>query len=201
MKKTNFLLLGMLSVLLVNCNSTTEETTTEDIENVTPTLELAWETDTTLMTPESVLYDETNDIYYISCINGVPPDAKDGDGYIAKLDGNGKIITDRWVTGMDAPKGMALVGNTLFVTDISKIVMIDVTTGKITGEKEIAGAAFLNDMDSAADGTVYFTDSGTKKAYSIKDGEVTELFTNDNLAGLNGVFVDGNSLTFASMES
>lgn len=201
MKKTNFLLLGMLAVLLVNCNSATEETPTEEVVNVIPTLELVWETDTTLITPESVLYDEANDIFYVSCINGVPPDNKDGDGYIAKLDGNGEIIADKWATGMSAPKGMALVGNTLYVTDISRIVMIDVATGKITGEKEIDGAAFLNDVDAAADGTVYFTDSGTKKAYSIKGDEVTGLFVNDNLAGINGVFVDENSLTFSSMES
>jgi sugar lactone lactonase YvrE len=167
----------------------------------TPLLELAWESDTTLLTPESVLYDAANDFYYVSCINGVPPDAKDGDGYIAKMDANGKIITDKWATGMSAPKGMALVGNTLYVADISKIVMIDVATGKISGEKEIEGAAFLNDMDAASDGTVYFTDSGTKKAYSMKNGEVKELFTNDDLAQINGVYVDGDNLTFASMES
>jgi hypothetical protein len=162
---------------------------------------LAWESDTTLITPESVLYDSLNDIYYVSCINGVPPDAKDGDGYIAKLDANGKIIADKWATGMSAPKGMALVGNTLYVTDISRIVMIDVLTGKISAEKEIEGAAFLNDVDTDADGTVYFTDSGTKKAYQLKDGEVSELFTSDDLAQINGVYVDGDNLTFSSMES
>lgn len=202
MKKFNSLLICLLSIALMNCTSTTEEATeVTESEALTPTLELAWETDTTLITPESVLYDAANDIYYVSCINGVPPDAKDGDGYIVKLDANGKIIADKWATGMSAPKGMALAGNILYVTDISRIVMIDVATGKITGEKEIEGAAFLNDMDAAADGTVYFTDSGTKKAYSLKDGEVKELFVNDNLAGINGVFVDGDNLTFSSMES
>jgi sugar lactone lactonase YvrE len=186
----------------INCTSSTDETTEENaVKMQTPSLELAWESDTTLLTPESVLYDAANDFYYVSCINGVPPDAKDGDGYIAKMDANGKIITDKWATGMSAPKGMALVGNTLYVADISKIVMIDVATGKISGEKEIEEAAFLNDMDAASDGTVYFTDSGTKKAYSMKNGEVKELFTNDDLAQINGVYVDGDNLTFASMES
>ncbi|MFT6477743.1 MAG: hypothetical protein ACJAZY_001291 [Spirosomataceae bacterium] len=186
----------------INCTSSTDETTEENaVKMQTPLLELAWESDTTLLTPESVLYDAANDFYYVSCINGVPPDAKDGDGYIAKMDANGKIITDKWATGMSAPKGMALVGNTLYVADISKIVMIDVATGKISGEKEIEEAAFLNDMDAASDGTVYFTDSGTKKAYSMKNGEVKELFTNDDLAQINGVYVDGDNLTFASMES
>lgn len=171
MKKINLLLICLVGITLMNCSSNKEETTKIPKNDLlTPTLELAWETDTTLITPESVLYDTTNDIYYVSCINGVPPDTKDSDGYIAKLDADGKIIADKWATGMSAPKGMALVGNTLYVTDISRIVMIDVLTGEITGEKEIEGAAFLNDVDAGADGTVYFTDSGTKKAYSIKEG-------------------------------
>jgi hypothetical protein len=202
MKKSNLYLIGFMCFAFVNCTSSTDETTEENAaEMQTPSLELAWESDTTLLTPESVLYDAANDFYYVSCINGVPPDAKDGDGYIAKMDANGKIIADKWATGMSAPKGMALVGNTLYVADISKIVMIDVATGKVSGEKEIEGAAFLNDMDAASDGTVYFTDSGTKKAYSMKDGEVKELFTNDDLAQINGVYVDEDNLTFASMES
>ena len=202
MKRSNLYLIGFMCFAFINCTSSTDETTEENaVKMQTPLLELAWESDTTLLTPESVLYDAANDFYYVSCINGVPPDAKDGDGYIAKMDANGKIITDKWATGMSAPKGMALVGNTLYVADISKIVMIDVATGKISGEKEIEGAAFLNDMDAASDGTVYFTDSGTKKAYSMKNGEVKELFTNDDLAQINGVYVDGDNLTFASMES
>jgi hypothetical protein len=202
MKRSSLYLIGFMCFAFINCTSSTDETTEENaVKMQTPLLELAWESDTTLLTPESVLYDAANDFYYVSCINGVPPDAKDGDGYIAKMDANGKIITDKWATGMSAPKGMALVGNTLYVADISKIVMIDVATGKISGEKEIEGAAFLNDMDAASDGTVYFTDSGTKKAYSMKNGEVKELFTNDDLAQINGVYVDGDNLTFASMES
>jgi hypothetical protein len=202
MKRSNLYLIGFMCFAFINCTSSTDETTEENaVKMQTPSLELAWESDTTLLTPESVLYDAANDFYYVSCINGVPPDAKDGDGYIAKMDANGKIITDKWATGMSAPKGMALVGNTLYVADISKIVMIDVATGKISGEKEIEEAAFLNDMDAASDGTVYFTDSGTKKAYSMKNGEVKELFTNDDLAQINGVYVDGDNLTFASMES
>ena len=35
----------------------------------------------------------------------------------------------------------------------------------------------------------------------MKNGEVKELFTNDDLAQINGVYVDGDNLTFASMES
>ncbi|MFB0908073.1 MAG: gluconolaconase, partial [Spirosomataceae bacterium] len=151
MKRSNLYLIGFMCFAFINCTSSTGETTEENaVKMQTPLLELAWESDTTLLTPESVLYDAANDFYYVSCINGVPPDAKDGDGYIAKMDANGKIITDKWATGMNAPKGMALVGNTLYVADISKIVMIDVATGKISGEKEIEEAAFLNDMDAAS---------------------------------------------------
>jgi hypothetical protein len=48
-------------------------------------LEKRWESDTTLKTPESVLFDPANKILYVSNING-DPWAKDGNGSIGKVD-------------------------------------------------------------------------------------------------------------------
>ena len=50
----------------------------------TPKLTPLWETDTTLTTPESVLFDAKNNVLYVSCINGssVPENQK---SFIAKI--------------------------------------------------------------------------------------------------------------------
>jgi len=56
----------------------------------------AWESDSTsLVTPESVYFDEGKGIYYVSCIGNVPPSAEDGDGYIATLDQRGNVLVAR----------------------------------------------------------------------------------------------------------
>src|SRR5690606_19466150 len=78
-----------------------------------------WQTDTTLATPESVLY--TDKALYVSLIDGAGWDA-DGKGGIGILDHNGKIVNANWVTGLSAPKGMAIVKGVLYVADITEIV-------------------------------------------------------------------------------
>ena len=68
-----------------------------------------WETDSTLKVPESVLYDAQNNVLYVSNIDGTDPWGKDGAGSIGKVGTDGKIIAGEWITGLNAPKGLALV--------------------------------------------------------------------------------------------
>src|SRR6188472_3198199 len=76
--------------------------------------EEAWTT-TGLDTPESVLFDGSRDILYVANIAGDPV-AKDGNGYLSILDLDGTIRTEKWVTGLDAPKGLHLDSDTLYVS-------------------------------------------------------------------------------------
>src|SRR5450755_4425877 len=66
-----------------------------------------WET-TGLKTPESALPVPAEGFAYVSNIAGKPTD-KDGNGFISKVSlKDGKLIEPKWVTGLDAPKGLAL---------------------------------------------------------------------------------------------
>lgn len=118
-------------------------------------------------TPESVLWDEANDRYLVSNINGKPLDA-DGNGFISDISPDGKVTNLKWIAGgdkkvkLDAPKGMAIVGGTLYVTDITVVRMFDLKTGAPKGEVKLPGATFANDLSAGADGTVYVTDTGMK---------------------------------------
>ncbi len=80
---------------------------------------------------ESVLFDSERKTLYVANIGG-KPDAKDGLGFISKVGLDGKIENLKWVTGLDAPKGMGLYKNKLYVADVSRIVVIDIAAGKIT---------------------------------------------------------------------
>lgn len=115
-------------------------------------------------TPESAIYDAAADVYLVSNIHGGPL-AKDGNGYIARLLPEGRMQR-RWIQGgrdgvtLHAPKGLAIVGDVLWVADIDTLRRFDRTTGKPLGDVAIPGASFLNDVSAGPDGTVYCTDSG-----------------------------------------
>lgn len=150
------------------------------------TLTLKWKTDTLLRIPESVLADAQRNVLYVSCIDG-KPDGKDGKGSIAKVSPNGKILSTNWVDGLDAPKGMGMYKNNLYVADLTRVVIIDVTTGKITSSIEVEGSKFLNDITVDSKGNVYISDSSTGKIHILKDNKADVYFSSTELKGTNGL--------------
>ena len=116
-------------------------------------------------TPESVVYDAEQDVYFVSNISGGPLDVDDN-GFISRVNAATRQIEARWIDGasdkvkLSAPKGMAVVGDELWVTDITSIARFDRRTGEPKGTFAVPGAAFLNDLDSEAG--VYASDSGMK---------------------------------------
>ncbi|SOE20144.1 Sugar lactone lactonase YvrE [Spirosomataceae bacterium TFI 002] len=195
MKKLAFLLL--IAAFACTTETKTEDTVVQDLS-----LEELWSTDTTsLLTPESVIYDPNNEVVYVACINGVPPTAKDGDGYIAIMNIDGSIKNASWVTGMDAPKGMGICEGFLYVADITKIHKIEIATGKIVNSYEVEGSQFLNDIAIAPDHKVYISDSNTSTVYVLDGDEVTVVLQNDVLGGSNGLLVDEGKLLIAGFGS
>lgn len=134
--------------------------------------------DSGLATPESVLWDAARNVWYVSNINGQPP-AKDDNGYILRVGPDGAMLDSLpFINGADddvtlhAPKGIALVGDTLWVADIDAVRGFNVTSGTEVATVDLAPmqATFLNDVAVGSDGTIYITDSGI--AFDA-DGNVT----------------------------
>lgn len=152
-----------------------------------------WETPATLFTPESVLFSANDKVLYVSNIGaGTDPWAKDGNGSIAKVGLDGKVIAAEWVKGLDAPKGLGLRAGKLYVADLSRVVVIDVAKGAIEKTIEIEGAKGLNDITVDAAGVVYVSEFKAGKVYAITGGKPV-LF----LAGLktpNGLLAHGKVL-------
>src|SRR5215510_5815377 len=78
-----------------------------------------------LSNPESVVFDPTENVLYVSNVAGDAVD-KDGKGFVSRLSPDGKIVTLEWAAGLNAPKGLALAGERLYVSDIDELVAIDV---------------------------------------------------------------------------
>ncbi len=198
--KTQISLFLVMLFIAGACRKSTNETTevAETAERTGPALTQKWETDTLLTTCESVLYDAGKNTLYVSNIVG-SPEAKDGNGFISRVSLDGEITDLRWATGLDAPKGMGLRNNSLFVTDIDKIVEIDTETGKVIKSYPITGAQFLNDITVDSDGVVYATDSNVGFIVQIADDAVS--MWAENLPGPNGILADGEKFWMAGWDS
>lgn len=144
-----------------------------------------WETDSVLKVPESVLFDAENKVLYVANIDGTQPWGKDSSGSIGKVGLDGKVISVDWVSGLHAPKGMGLFNGKLYVADLTELVEIDISSGKITNKLTIPSAEGLNDVSVDKEGNIYVSDSRGKKVFKVKDGKA-ELFL-ENLKGPNGV--------------
>jgi hypothetical protein len=89
--------------------------------------------------PESAVLDAAQGVIYVSNVNG-DASAADGNGYIAKLSLKGEILDKEWVTGLNAPKGLALHDGKLYAADIDELAVIDTTSGEITAKHKAPGA-------------------------------------------------------------
>ena len=150
-----------------------------------------WESDTLFTTAESVLYEAKSKVIYVSNIEGQPWE-EDGKGSIGKLSLDGKVINAKWVTGLNAPKGLGVVNGKIYVADVQKLVEIDQKSGKILHKYEVKDSEGLNDVATTTDGLVYFTDSKKGVVHLLKNGVVSTVV--NNLGGSNGVFYESNRL-------
>ena len=173
-----------------------------------PTVPREGET-TGFSTPESVKYDPQQDVYFVTNIDG-NPSAKDNKAFIVKVEaGNIGAFTkfvEAGINGVElnAPKGMAIVGDTLWVADIDVVRGFQRYTGQPVATVEVPNAVFLNDI--AADpssGALYVTDTGIRfgadgsvsqpgpgRIYKIAGGKATVAASGPSLARPNGITWD-----------
>ncbi len=152
-----------------------------------------WQSQPDFKTPESVCYDEQRNIFYVSNVAGGPSD-KDNNGFISTLSLDGKVLKLYWCKGLNAPKGMGIAGNYLYVTDIDAIVKIDIAQQKIIKRFVIKGAKFLNDVTVDKDGTVYFSDMNDNAIYRLRNSAPELFIKSEHLNQPNGLFINENNL-------
>jgi hypothetical protein len=172
--------------------------------------------DVGLATPESVLHDPENDMYLVSNINGDPLES-DGNGFISRVKPDGTMVALKWIDGeadgvdLNAPKGMALFGGTLYVADLQHVRTFDRRTGKPTGAIRIKESTFLNDLVAAKDGRIFVSDSGlttgfepsgTDAVYVIdKTGAATKIIEGSELGRPNGLLISDGKVWVVSFGS
>ncbi|MDA8794075.1 hypothetical protein N9N67_12570, partial [Bacteriovoracaceae bacterium] len=211
--------LPLLSViLLAGCSSKVTKEKTSNSQNTPEQCKMVesknapskvWEA-TGFEKPESVVFDEKTNSYYVSNVVGVP-NIKDGEGWISKLDQSGNVVAYKWTNGeksiplnndalLHAPKGMRIRGNHLWLTDIDSVKAVQISTGAVSNIIPIKNAKFLNDIVfSDTSSAIYVTDMLTNKIHSIQKSPTNnELLSSNELESPNGIVTRGKKLYVAS---
>lgn len=153
-----------------------------------------------MQAPESFIVDPATGVYYVSNVNGAPT-VKDNNGFIAKIDPSGKLLALDFIVGgkdqveLHAPKGLAISGNDLYVTDIDVVQRFDKNTGHLVGTIDLkqVGAVFLNDITVDTKGNIYISDTHANIIYQVdpaKNFKVTILAKGEGLENPNGLLYD-----------
>jgi len=158
-----------------------------------------WESDTTLSVAESVLLDRPNHLLYVSCING-PASDENRNSFIAKVSLDGKVIDRNFTQHLNATKGMCILGDRLYVTEMKQLVEIALATGKVVKRYPIKDALFLNDLAAdPATGSIYISDSGSEQLWVFKNGEMNVFAEGASFKNLNALLLQGPNLLIANV--
>ena len=172
-----------------------------------------------LATPESVEYYAAEDVYLVTNINGSPL-AADGNGFISKIRPDGTVVALKWIDGaaegvtLHAPKGAAVVGETLYVADLQQVHLFALPSGAPKATVTIPNSTFLNGMAPGHGDFVYVTDSGltqgeggfapsgTDAVYKVgADGTFTTVATGQDFGRPNGIVAMGDGVAVVSFGS
>jgi sugar lactone lactonase YvrE len=153
--------------------------------------------------PEAVRYDPDQDVYFVS--NWGPGDvgATDNNGFISRMAPDGTVQQLRFIAGgsggatLHSPRGMTIVGDTLWVVDADAVRGFNRRNGAplATADFHAFKLGFLNDIAASPDG-LYVTDTGTNLIYRIAAGRITVALQNPALDGPNGITWDSANHRF-----
>ena len=150
---------------------------------------------------ESISYDAERDLF-VAVNAGMAQEVVPNDGYVSLINPDGTAHTLKWIgvnrngLTLNHPLGSDIMNGMLYVADIDTVRWFDMATGQPRGSVVVEGATRFNDIEVAADGTIYATQTGdqnssTWRLYKItKDGKSSILVSGAPLKQPNGVAFD-----------
>jgi DNA-binding beta-propeller fold protein YncE len=153
--------------------------------------------------PEAVRYDPDQDVYFVNSWGNGDPGGTDNNGFISRMTPDGTVALLRFIAGgaggatLHAPRGMTIVGDTLWVVDADAVRAFNRRTGAPLATVDFSAfkLGFLNDIAAGPD-ALYLTDTGTNRIYRIKGGKASLALEDSALGGPNGISWDANNRRF-----
>jgi sugar lactone lactonase YvrE len=196
--------IGWLAVVLLIGCSTRESADSPATQSDSPAVARLVTTTSGFSAPEAVRYDPGQDIYFVSNWNSGDNSALDNNGFISRLRPDGAIDSLRFIRGgaggatLHAPRGMTIIGDTLWVTDVDAVRGFDRRTGAQLATITMAGfrPGFLNDIAVGPDGALYVTDTGTDRIFRVANGVAAVAISDTTLGRPNGITWDRANARF-----
>ena len=146
---------------------------------------------------ESVAYDPKEKVLYTSDFGeALKPADKDGKGKITKVSLEGKILEDGFLPAkgqvLNKPKGIWIIGNHLWVTDIDSVWEFDLKT-KAGKKLELPGITFANDP-TVMNGALYVSDNRSDQLVKVEPADFLKSKTAPKITVVfkgKGVFPNG----------
>ncbi len=152
--------------------------------------EIAWVAEGEFCEPETVL-PLPDDTLLVSNVCGFE---KEGNGFLTLLDKDGTALDWRIVEGLDAPLGMVLANDQLYVIDNNNVKVFR-WPGYEPLRTILLETAVANDLAVGDDDSIYVTDSARGEVVVVSpDLEQSVLTGEPQFAGANGIHLNGDDL-------
>jgi hypothetical protein len=153
--------------------------------------------------PDQCVWHAPSRTWFVSNLGGGISLAKDGYGWLTRLDENGKVIDPFWIglaERMHAPSGMVATDRYLYVCDREGVHEIDIAGRKISNFFPIPQGQFINDITMADNGDLYVSDFFANRIYRLpRESRVAEVWLETNrLEAPDGLYMDAGKLIVAS---
>ena len=159
------------------------------VETMAPGIYKKWEIRNRLNYPESVVWDQKNNVLYTSNF------LNNGREYLSKISMDGEIIETEWVKGLKSPTALFILNDSLLVVERNKIVVVDIMSATIKRRKQVEGALFLNDIVASSDGKkIFISDSEANKIYILEKGNIEVFLENELIVNPNAITLNDDKL-------
>lgn len=152
--------------------------------------------------PDSIIVDPEDGAYYISNVNGKTTE-KQGKGYISKVSPSGNIIIQKYIgpkeeQQMNAPKGLLIIGQELYVTDIDVVRIFNKKTGNLVRvlDLSLVRARYLNAMAYDNRQYIYISDTVGNAIFRLdlkNDHQISIYHLGRSLGGPSGLVINPKS--------
>lgn len=152
--------------------------------------DIAWVAEGEFCDPETVIALPDGNLL----VSNVCVSRPQSSGFLSLLNAAGEPLAWRVVDGLDAPLGMAMLGQRLYVIDKNRLKIFDWPNYELQKTIDL-DTTVANDLAVASDGTVYVTDTAKHKVIRLQpDGSQSVLTGEARFPGANGIAIAGGDL-------
>jgi len=148
--------------------------------------------------PAAAVWHEASQNWFVSNM-AVPPMATGARGWISRVPRRDVKVEPVFVDGLQAPRGIATAGDMLYVAEVEAVAVVSVSRRVLERRQPISKARRLSGIAVDGEGNIYVSDLLTDTIHLLPRAGPPQVFLKSkDLAGPNGLWVDGTDLLVAS---